>query len=357
MVSKKVLVIGPCLSMGGMERASSNVANEMVKHGLKVVYLAIFKKDHFFQLDENVILDEPKEGINENKLSFFKTISRIRRRVLYHEPDSILVFNKFYGAISALALIGNKVPFYVSERSSPLFVWKKSLKIINQIAFWLNSPNGVIAQTSIAAKYQKRYYRKSRIQVIPNILRNSAIYPNLERHNIILAVGRLGDYLKGFDLLLKSFALIKNKEWELHIAGGDENGQYLKDLALKLGVLNRVKFLGKVKEIDLVFAQAGLFVIPSRSEGFPNSLLEAMAAGVASIAFDFVAGPKDIIENGENGIIVPEGDIESLAMTIDKLILSPGERKRLGSNAKKIRDVYESGKITRLIIKFIFSNK
>ena len=69
-------------------------------------------------------------------------------------------------------------------------------------------------------------------------------------------------------------------------------------------MIRRIKFLGKVEEIDKCYAYAGMFVIPSRSEGFPNALAEAMTAGCCCVTFDFVAGPRDIITNNINGIIV-----------------------------------------------------
>ena len=349
---KKILIIGPCLSMGGMERASVNTANAFDKEGLEVVFVSLFKKPHFFKLNEGVVLEEPID-FNIKHLSILKSIFWIKKLLKQHKPDSILAFNKFYGAITAFAMIGNTTPFYISERSSPLFVWKQLIKLINRIAYWLKPPTGVLAQTSIAASYQKKYFKKSEVRVIPNILRAVKIYPEIAGEKVILAVGRLGDHLKGFDLLIESFALLDNKEWELHIAGGDENGQYLKDLAANLGILDRIKFLGQVQNIDKVYASAGIFVIPSRSEGFPNALAEAMAAGCACIAFDFIAGPRDIIDNGVSGIIVENGDVKALSETIDNLIDNPIRRKELGTNAMKIKKDLNDKVVSDKILDFL----
>lgn len=343
------------MAMGGMERAAVNTAEGIRNAGATVVLLSLFKKEHFFKLHESIKVVEP-EGFNVTTLSMFKSVFWIRSVVKKQKPDRVLAFNKFYAALTAFALIGIKVPFYISERSSPLFVWNQPFKFINKTAFWLRAPQGVMAQTSIAASYQRKYFPKSTVMVIPNIVRRITLYPEIKRENVILAVGRLGDYLKGFDLLVESFALLKNKDWELHIAGGDENGQELKILATKLGVLNRIKFLGKVKDIDKIYAYAGIFVIPSRSEGFPNALAEAMAAGCCCVAFDFIAGPREIIEENESGIIVPEAEIFGLAKTIDELIIDTKERHRLGQNAAKISTKLAEEKISKQILKFIFTN-
>ena len=339
--------------MGGMERAAVNTA-EGIRNSSNadVVFLSLFKKEHFFTLSENIKILEPN-GFNAGSMSMVKSIRWIRTVVKSEKPTQVLVFNKFYAALTAIALLGTKIPFYISERSSPLFVWKQPLKAIINTAFGLKSPTGVLAQTSIAASYQEKYFTKSKVEVIPNIVRPVNLYPEIERRNVILAVGRLGDYLKGFDLLIESFAQLDNKDWHLHIAGGDENGTELKTLAEKLGVLHRIQFLGKVKDIDKIYAYAGIYVIPSRSEGFPNALAEAMAAGCCCVAFDFMAGPRDIIADGKSGIIVENGNIQLLAQNIDALIENAEQRKQLGNEALKIADQLNSTKISIKIIKFL----
>jgi len=341
---RKLLLVAPCLSMGGMERASANLANALCVNDVEVVFVSLFKKEHFFCLDDNIVLEEPM-GFNNENLSLIKSIKWIQELVKKHQPDSVLAFNKFYGAITALALINNKAPFYISERSSPLYEWATHIKFINRLAFKLRPPMGIIAQTKIAAYYQKRYFKKSNVIVIPNMVREIQAYPHIKKENVILAVGRLGDNLKGFDLLLDSFALVKNQNWQLNIAGGNENGEDLKQQAAHLGIRNRVKFLGKVKNIDLEYAKAGLFVIPSRSEGFPNALAEAMAAGCTCIAFDFIAGPRDIIETEKNGVIVEKENVQALALEIDRLIQNPLLRKKMGIEAKDIGEKLSSQNI------------
>lgn len=353
MTKRKILIIGPCLSMGGMERASSNVANEIAMLGFQVIYLSIFKKVPFFQLHPDVVFEEPTDGSNINSLSLFKTVNRIRKAVKLHQPDSILVFNKFYGALSALALIGTKIPFYISERSSPFYHWSFKLACINKIAFSIKPPTGIMAQTNTAAQIQKKYYKKSRIKVIPNMVREVQLYPETQREPFILAVGRLNDTLKGFDRLLEAMALGKTN-WPLYLAGGEETSDAKFNALIETnGLKERIRFLGKITDMDSWYARAGLFVIPSRSEGFPNALVEAMAAGVPCVSYDFVAGPRDMIDDGINGIIVPNGDILGLANAIDKLVLEPGKRNQLGKKALSVRENYRAQKITNEIIQFI----
>jgi GalNAc-alpha-(1->4)-GalNAc-alpha-(1->3)-diNAcBac-PP-undecaprenol alpha-1,4-N-acetyl-D-galactosaminyltransferase len=354
---KKILIIAPCLSMGGMERASANIANELSLLGHKVVYVSIFKKVPFFNLNPDVIFEEPTDGSNVHSLNILKTIKRIRKSILNNQPDTILAFNKFYAALTAFALIGIDVPFFISERSSPFFKWSAKIAFINRIAFFLKPPTGIMAQTKIAAQIQKKRYLKSKIQVIPNIVREVKLYPETSREPFILAVGRLNDTLKGFDRLLEAMAISKTN-WPLYLAGGEANSDDKLNSIIKNNSLGeRIHFLGKVLDMDSLYSRAGLFVIPSRSEGFPNALVEAMAAGMACVAYDFVAGPQDIIENNVNGILIPNGDIQALADAMDALILNADKRTQLEINALIVRETYKSEKIAKRISQFILSEK
>ena len=337
---KKIIVVAPALTMGGMERASVNLSNGLSRSGFEMTFMTILKKEHFFSLDAGIKIIEP-ESFNMHSLSIFKTITWIRNEITRINPEKIIVYNKFYGAIVGIAILGLKFQYYVSERSSPLYFWELKYRIINKLAFNLNPPTGVIAQTSIAKHYQALYYPKIvPIEVIPNVLREVKLFPLVERENVILAIGRLNEDLKGFDQLLSAFALLKNKDWRLVFAGGEQYRSNLTGLAKKLKIQERITYLGKVKNIDRVMAGAGLFVIPSRSEGFPNALVEAMAAWLPVISFDFIAGPRDIITHSKNGIIVENGNIEKLAKQIDKLIIDNNLRNKLSNEAQKVRCVY-----------------
>ena len=124
---------------------------------------------------------------------------------------------------------------------------------------------------------------------------------------------------------------------------------------LILGILNRIEFLGQVKDLDPVYAKASIFVIPSRSEGFPNALCEAMAAGLACIAFDFIAGPRDIINHGYDGIIVEDGNINELAIAIDGMIEDKSTRENFGKKAEALQERLSAEVIGEKMMDFVLS--
>lgn len=346
------MIVGPSLKMGGIERASCNIANELHVLGYKVVYLAIFNHKRFFELHSDIVFDEPTDGTNVSSLSMFKTLQRIRRQVQYHNPLTILAFNKFYSALTCLSLIGTDYRPFISERSSPLFQWPLKLRLLNRLAFLLKSPKGVIAQTYMAATFQRKYYgRNIPIRTIPNPVRDVKLHPTIPRKNFILAVGRLDDHLKGFERLVAVMPFV-DQQWTLRLVGGSTDPK-LERKIIDLKLEGRVMLAGKIQDLDPVYAEAGIFVIPSLSEGFPNALCEAMCAGLPCVSFRFVAGPEDLIEHGVNGILVDDGNIQAMAGAINTLIQNHELRMTLGNEAMKLRDKLQGSHIAKAVADFI----
>ncbi len=350
---KTICIIGPCLKMGGIERASSSVANGLSRLGYIVIYIAIFRQEKFFKLEDKIVYDEPDPGINEKSLALLPTISRIRKKVNHYQPDAVLVYNKFYAALVAFAIWRTGTHYFLSERSSPFYKWPLKISLLNRIAFFLNPPVGVIAQTKIAAKYQAKYYnRHTRISVIPNSLEVVTEMDLRLENQQILAVGRLSDYLKGFDRLIKAMKFV-HPNWILKIVGAENTPTPLYQLISEEGLQERVKLEPKTANLHKHYSDSSIFVIPSRSEGFPNALIEAMAAGLPPVSYDFIGGPDDIIENGKNGLLVKEGDIEGLAHAINRLVDDFQLRKEIGKNASAAKENYSCEMICLRIAQFL----
>lgn len=108
----------------------------------------------------------------------------------------------------------------------------------------------------------------------------------------------------------------------------------VKKAASDLGVEDRVLFWGEVSHIEEYYQRSDIFAFTSISEGFPNALGEAMAAGMACISFDCEAGPSDLIVDGENGFLIPENDHERYISKLKLLINNESIRKKLGKKAK-----------------------
>lgn len=181
------------------------------------------------------------------------------------------------------------------------------------------------------------------IEVIPNAAMFVADRYSDVSVKRVIAVGRL-DYQKGFDRLIQAWEIVnksgKYDDWRLDIFGQGDWKDMLQGMIDKKG-LNGSAFINKpTKNIGEEYADSSMLVMSSNYEGFPMVMIEAMACGLPVVAFDFKCGPKDIISDGENGLIIRNGDIEALAEGMMRLMEDTGNRKRMSMNARKIVDTY-----------------
>lgn len=144
---------------------------------------------------------------------------------------------------------------------------------------------------------------------------------------VLLAIGRLTRQ-KGFDQLVRMFAQLPLPDASLVILGEGESREALIYLAKQCGVGNRVIFPGFVQKVEPWLAHADVFALPSRWEGFGHVIVEAMAAGLPVVAYDCPHGPRDIICNDENGILVPAGKESQFATALQRLLTNQAERRR-----------------------------
>jgi glycosyltransferase involved in cell wall biosynthesis len=151
----------------------------------------------------------------------------------------------------------------------------------------------------------------------------------------VIAVGRY-DYQKGFDRLIESWRMVYERfpDWKLKITGDGELRNELELLIDKYHLSDVIELKKSASDILEEYLNASVLVMSSRYEGLPMVLLEAMSVGLPMVAFECKCGPKDVIADGENGFLVPEGDVQVLAERIIQLIENPFLRKKMGQAAK-----------------------
>jgi glycosyltransferase involved in cell wall biosynthesis len=168
----------------------------------------------------------------------------------------------------------------------------------------------------------------------------------------LIAVGRLA-YEKGFDLLLRALKKVSNRGvagWELNILGNGSLREELEKLNTKLELENQVHFLGHVPNPYPYMARSDLFVHASRWEGFGMVIVEALALGVPVIATSCPGGPKEILDSGGYGRLVPPENLDALAEAIEELIINPEERKKYGELGRRRVGDYRPERIAERIL-------
>jgi glycosyltransferase involved in cell wall biosynthesis len=150
----------------------------------------------------------------------------------------------------------------------------------------------------------------------------------------LLSVGRIV-HQKGLDLAMRALGGLKELAWEWRIAGDGPQMQVLRSLANELGIADRVHFLGWQSREQLIeaYKQANVFLFPSRHEGMPNAMLEAMASGLPVIA-SCIAGSEELVLNDRTGYLVASEDVESLRAALSKLLIDPSLREQMGGASR-----------------------
>ena len=181
------------------------------------------------------------------------------------------------------------------------------------------------------------------IEVIPNAAMNiGGHFSDVTNHRVI-AVGRL-DYQKGFDRLIQAWEYINKSglysDWRLDIFGQGEWKEMLQEMVQAKNLSVSVHLNSTVKTIGEEYVNSSLLVMSSNYEGFPMVMIESMAIGLPVVAFDFKCGPRDIISDGENGLLVHNGDIPGLAVAMMKLMGDYELRRRMSVKARQVVDTY-----------------
>jgi glycosyltransferase involved in cell wall biosynthesis len=213
--------------------------------------------------------------------------------------------------------------------------------------------HAVVANSAAAAHHLRREgVPADRIRVISNGIqpdRFACARTNGPLTNILTVANLRRE--KAHEVLFAAIARLapRHPAIRLRVAGNGPRADELRALALSLGIADRVAFLGHREDVHTLLADADLFVLPSRSEAFPNSVVEAMAAGLPVIASG-VGGLLELVEPGRTGVLVPPDDPAALASAIERLVGDPSCARALGDAAR--RTIIERYSFDRMVQAF-----
>jgi GalNAc-alpha-(1->4)-GalNAc-alpha-(1->3)-diNAcBac-PP-undecaprenol alpha-1,4-N-acetyl-D-galactosaminyltransferase len=346
--SNLILFVIPSLKTGGAERVVSHMANYWVAQGKKVSILT-FDKDYTPAYDLLPTIQLYPTDIykpSKNKLDALKNSLRrlkiLRGYFRQLQPEVVISFTDDANVLCSLAAVGKRrFRLILADRAHPLLfnprpIWHFLKKMTYRLA------DVLVVQTAAVAQYYRGF--NVPIAVIPNPLPKPQKSVESYENQRIIAVGRLVKE-KNFELLIRAFARVATPNWEVHILGEGNERAHLTQLIAEKGLEKQVLLRGRSDTVLSDLTHASVYVLSSRTEGFPNALIEAMSVGLACISTDCPSGPSEIIETGQNGLLVPNDDETALAFALEKLINSVEIRKKMGKNAHLITEKLSLPKI------------
>lgn len=353
----KILFLTYHLKSGGAERTTVYLAEYMAIQGHETTILT-FSEEMFYTPKAPVQVDTlhiPTEfsSVSERYKHMFLRWKSVREYVKKYAPDvvvSLMPHNAKY-ILGLKRKMGFKL--ITSERINPAVVGKKGLKLRTKV---YQKSDGIVFQTQRAMDFYKENIRKKGM-VIHNAVGNSHVYEvpeTIKRKPKISAMGRLSDQ-KDYETLIRAFGPIAEKypAYTLEIYGTGPDEEKLKVLTKELGLVKQVHFCGACEDAILKIADSACYVMSSKYEGMPNALMEAMAVGLPCVSTDCPNGPAELIENGENGLLVPVGDTNALTIAMFTMIERKMLANKYGHNAKRILETHSVEKNAKAYLNYI----
>jgi len=368
---------------GGVYRVAATLCNTWSRQGRKVSLIALYDYQSFFHLEPSI------ERIDALTFQQTTVAARAGRKGENLLARILFGLKHFCPARSSDSLLLNAGSLWFSHRVRPLraaiqqtdasvviaFGWQANILTIlacrnlgrkvviserNDVAHrrlgypWeelrcglYNRADIITANTVGALEAMQAYVDKEKLVFVPNPMVRHERGANTPRPSsleapFVLIVGNL-DRLKAHDILLGAFARLSPdlSNWRLAIVGGGDEEKTLREQVSALGIAERVDWHGRVANPFVFYRAASIFVLPSRSEGMPNALMEAMSCGLPVIISNASPGPLALVKDGETGLVVPVGDPIALANAIRLLARDAALRQRLGDAARKRVSEYE----------------
>lgn len=335
------------LQQGGAERVVSNLANRFAKEGYEVVIATEWYGTDEFALDQKVRrvhVGLTKEDENRSRISkMLRRIWYLRRFMKKEKPDVVVAFTRgvLYRALAAG--IGTGIPVVISVRTDPVGHYDKKADKL-RIPLLFPHAAGCVFQTEGAKAFFAPYLQEnSRIILNPLNPKYVGVPEPAVRTKDVVQSGRLVDF-KNQPMLIRAFLKVheKHPDYTLKIYGPDSKDgtkEILESIIHENHAEDFVKLMGGSNTLEKDLADAALYAFSSDWEGLPNALMEAMALGLPVVSTDCpCGGPKTLIEDGVNGLLVPIMDEKAMTDGILRLIEDRELAERLGREARKISE-------------------
>jgi len=337
------------MTSGGTERVVSNLLNHWVKKASKVVLVLYSRPAEIFYFVDPRVEIIFLIGDNDSYAVRFLgptlgNVVRLRRIISAVQPSVVLGFLPQVNLALLFATFGMiKTPKIISERN--LISHRKiprKWRILRYLFY--RSASFVTINSEWNRKFLKNYVRAEKIRFLPNPVSFPKVPQTRERRKVVLAVGRF-IHQKGFDLLIKGFARSRASEvgWKLEIYGDGPNRTLLQAMARKEGIEQFVKLMPATSDLEEKWGCASIFALPSRYEGMPNALIEALSCGLIPLVSRGVGELTEEIEKIDPTLVVNVDSEEEFGAALGKLVSRIDYFSALSEQFKEIAKPFEKG--------------
>lgn len=343
---------------GGAERVVINMANEFSAMYKNVHIISLYKKNAIinYALSSSVLVHYLRPNTQYDKWQWrLNPVSRLIGRYLYSLGFTKRMYRIMDECIAkddkAIVLLnGYEIPLYkrkdtfligVDHSSFPYLTERKKegiffYRVYSHIDRWVTRNLDIVTCLTDCQIKDWRSLGKP-VWVMPNFIgsipKQLPLY--VSREKIVLSMGRMMDEQKGFDRLISAFSKIADQfpGWKLRILGKGSLRQEYVDLIKSLKAESYIEMLDYTDRPEMEYQKASIYAMASRWEGFPMVLIEAIANGLPSIAFDIDYGPSIIIKDGETGFLVKNSDEETYCSKLGILMSDCELREKMGRQA------------------------
>jgi glycosyltransferase involved in cell wall biosynthesis len=339
----RVALIIHSLGAGGAERVATVMADGFARDGHDVLVLTSQPpEDDLYPLSESVRRSWfgpfPRRGVIRRAWNNLVRLRRIRRSMLTFGPDVVISFMGVTNVRVLVALLATGIPVIVTEHTdpksqpAPMPFRLAGRASYRWCSFLVSASHGVDSQFPWIPQVRRRVIPNPLPLDIDDMRGASPEWRPPRDTKVIVSMGRLRRF-KGFDVLVEAFSKVSGDyaEWDLVILGEGPERLSLEAKVSGLGLVDRVHLPGNQGNPFAILEQCDVFALASRFEGFGNVIVEAMACGLPVVVTDCESGPRDIIIDGDNGLLVPVDDPNRLAEGLKRLMDSEELRRRLST--------------------------
>lgn len=347
---KKIMICVSTLTSGGAERVASIWANQLSQNSYDTYILVYGRCENEYPINTavNVVAVCPKYTEFQS-LNYFERLKRMRALIKQIDPDVVISFLPRMQIWMMAATFGRKLRRIETIRINPWFL-SEAIKIPIIKFLWkavYYRADSVIFQTAEQGEFFSKKVQKKGV-VIPNPIsdkcKNNPKTDYSEKTRKFIAAGRITEQ-KNYPVMIEAFAEARKTHTDISLdiygAGDNDYVAKIQNIIDQSGLSESVRLMGRTTDMISALQGADAFLMTSDYEGMPNSLLEAMVAGLPCISTDCRTGPKDMIDDGENGFLVKTGDSGSIASAICRVAdMEKSEAIKIGSAAReKILDI------------------